>query len=243
MSRVSRRKALAATVLGSFATVGSLALASVDYELEVTRLDVGLGGRLAFLPDVHYHSRGEAHVESALRALEGLDPDAVVIAGDLVDEETKDMEGLDSVLGRMEARVKLAVLGNHEYWSGRASATVRALRRWRFEVLTDRFAETPLGKVFGYDWREDRRYARVSTDGLVLAHDPNAADSVAGGALVLAGHTHGGLVIGGLTVLTNSRYNRGLYELRGARLYVSRGIGQMLHQVRVNSRPELLIVD
>ncbi|MCS6788924.1 MAG: metallophosphoesterase [Aigarchaeota archaeon] len=243
MPGVSRRKALAATLFGSLAAVGSIALGSIDYGLEVTKLEVGLGGRVAFLPDVHYHFRGEAHVDGALKALERLDPDAVVIAGDLVDEETKDMEGLDSVLRRTEARVKLAVLGNHEYWSGRASETANALRRWGFEVLVDRFAETPFGRVFGYDWREDRRYARVVTDGLVLAHDPNVADSVSGGAFVLAGHTHGGLVVGGLTLLTNSRYNRGLYELRGARLYVSRGIGQMFHQVRVNSRPELLIVD
>lgn len=43
MPGVSRRKALAATLFGSLAAVGSIALGSIDYGLEVTKLEVGLG--------------------------------------------------------------------------------------------------------------------------------------------------------------------------------------------------------
>jgi len=77
----------------------------------------------------------------------------------------------------------------------------------------------------------------------VIVHDPNAADHVSGSAFVLAGHTHGGITLSGLVLHTNSRYSRGLYRtVGGAELYVSRGLGQMPHQVRVGSPPELVVV-
>ena len=80
-------------------------------------------------------------------------------------------------------------------------------------------------------------------DGLVIVHDPNAADSVSGRAFVLAGHTHGGIVLGGFVLYSNSRYSRGLYRaVGGAELYVSRGLGQMPQQVRIGSPPELVVV-
>ncbi|MCS7094196.1 MAG: metallophosphoesterase [Thaumarchaeota archaeon] len=244
MKRPSRRKLILASILGSVSFAGSLfSTASINYELEVTRLDAGLGRRIAFMPDIHYHALGEEHVERALKALEGLDPEAVVIGGDLVDEETRDINGLDNLLKEIDSSERIAVLGNHEYWSGLVEVAVNALRRQGFDVLMDEFLNTSFGRVFGYDWREERVYPEISFDGLVFTHDPNAADSVRGRTLVIAGHTHGGLVIGGLTVLTNSKYNRGHYALKGSRLYVSRGLGQMLHQVRINSRPELVIIE
>ena len=80
-------------------------------------------------------------------------------------------------------------------------------------------------------------------EGLVIVHDPNAADHVSGRAFVLAGHTHGGIVLGGFVLYSNSRYSRGLYRAAaGAELYVSRGLGQMPQQVRVGSPPELVVV-
>ncbi|MCS7118022.1 MAG: metallophosphoesterase [Thaumarchaeota archaeon] len=244
MTYPARRKLIVASAVGSIAlAAGTLSVTSINYELVVTRLDLGLGRRIAFLPDVHYHRPGEAHVERALRELQSLKPDAVVIGGDLVDEETRDIDGLHDVLSRIDSREKLAVLGNHEYWSGKVENAVGALMRHGFRVISNGYAETSFGRVFGYDWQEDRKYPRISFDGLVFAHDPNAADSVVGRALVIAGHTHGGLTIGGITVISNSKYNRGLYDLGGPKLYVSRGIGQMLHQIRINSSPELLIIE
>ncbi|MDJ0274897.1 MAG: metallophosphoesterase [Nitrososphaerota archaeon] len=240
--RLGRRSFLAGSVIAIASFAGVLST-QLTYELQITRLRVDLGGRLAFVPDLHYHRPSEGHVRNLLEALDREDPDAVVLAGDVVDEETSDVESLGSVLSRIESDLKLAVLGNHDYWSGKAGEVASMLRGHGFRVLLDDLVETPIGKVYGFDWREDRRYRPVMVDGIVIAHDPNAADSVSGNALVLAGHTHGGFSIGGLTLYSNSRYSRGLYELGSVRLYVSRGVGQMTHQIRINSPPELLIVE
>ncbi|MCS7146212.1 MAG: metallophosphoesterase [Nitrososphaerota archaeon] len=244
MRRISRRGFIELSLLGVTTTITTSLAAPFNYKLEVTKLEAGLGGRLAFLPDLHYHKRGEAHVEAALYAVLKLEPDVMVFGGDLVDEETVDFDGLDLLLRELEAKRGIAVMGNHEYWSGYVARAVSALKRSGFEVLFNEHAETPLGRLFGYDWRESRVYDAVSFDGIVVSHDPHAADSVNGEALVLAGHTHGGLVLSGLTLYSNSRYTRGLFTLKGgAVLYVSRGLGQMSLTPRINARPELLVLD
>ncbi len=210
--------------------------------IDVTEIELGLGRVLAFVPDLHVHYDGEPHVRAALEAIESVEPDVLVIGGDVVDELTMGLGPVERLLRRLDVPKTLAVLGNHEYWSGLAAEVVRTLRRNGCEVLLDR--STRIGETYllGLDWRETRSYGSVRFDGLVIVHDPNAADSVSGRAFVLAGHTHGGIALGGLVLYTNSRYNRGRYRAEaGAEVYVSRGLGQMPQQVRIGSPPELVV--
>ncbi|MEM0381287.1 MAG: metallophosphoesterase [Nitrososphaerota archaeon] len=231
-------------LLGVSAAATASTVATLDNRVEITRIDAGLGARLAFLPDIHYHDLGERHVEMALDAVAEADPDIVVLGGDLVDEETRDFDGLERLLKEVSRGENIAVLGNHEWWSGYSGRAATLLRRNGFKLLSNEYGETSIGGIYGYDWGENRAYHAIKFNGLVISHDPNAADSVSGGALVLAGHTHGGFNLLGLTIYSNSRYTRGLYSLRGGvRLYVSRGLGQMFLQPRIHSKPELLVID
>ena len=211
--------------------------------IDVTEIDLGLGRVLAFAPDLHVHYQGEPHVDAAIRAIESVDPDVLVLGGDLVDELTVNLGSVERLVRELDVRRTLAVLGNHEYWSGLAADVVGVLRRNGCDVLIDRSTRIGETNLLGLDWRETRRYGEVRFEGLVVVHDPNAADSVSGRAFVLAGHTHGGIVLGGLVLYSNSRYSRGLYRaVGGAELYVSRGLGQMPQQVRIGSPPELVVV-
>lgn len=245
MPRLSRRGFIGVTLLGIAAgATASSATPLNKEELEITRLELGLGVRLAFAPDIHYHLSGEKHVESAIDALKRADPDIIVLGGDLVDEETSDFDGFERLLSEIASSESIAVLGNHEYWSGYADRATAMLKKNGYKVLFNQFTETSIGRIYGYDWSENRAYPRIEFNGLVVSHDPNAADSVEGDSLILAGHTHGGINIFGMTVYSNSKYSRGTYHLpSGAQLYVSRGIGQMRLQPRINSRPELLLID
>ena len=212
-------------------------------KVDVTEIDLGLGRVLAFAPDLHVHYQGEPHVDAAIRAIESVDPDVLVIGGDLVDELTVNLGSVERLLRDLDVKKVLAVLGNHEYWSGLVADVVKVLRRNGCDVLIDRSTRIGETNLLGLDWRETRRYGEVRFEGLVIVHDPNAADSVSGRAFVLAGHTHGGIVLGGFVLHSNSRYSRGLYRaVGGAELYVSRGLGQMPQQVRVGSPPELVVV-
>jgi predicted MPP superfamily phosphohydrolase len=82
-----------------------------------------------------------------------------------------------------------------------------------------------------------------------LVHAPSYFDRVAGYAdLVLAGHCHGGQIrLPGLPPLYLpagcGKYVEGWYEKNGSRLYVTRGLGNTILDMRLFSRPEIAIFD
>jgi len=209
--------------------------------LTISHLDVGLGARVVFLPDLHLHNLGR-YEESVVEKVNGLFPDVVVLGGDMVDELTRDIGVLERFAGMVQAAEKFYVLGNHDYWSGYAGRVREILDSMGYVELAGYMPSNILGRVYGFDWNDDRTYPRVRLEGLVVSHDPNAADFSEGPYLMLAGHTHGGLYLGRYAVYSNSRYARGLYSLpEGGSLYVSRGLGQML-PIRLFSPPEILLI-
>lgn len=67
--------------------------------------------------------------------------------------------------------------------------------------------------------------------------------------LILSGHAHGGQVrlpfIGGLVAPDQGlfpKYSQGLYERKNTKMVVSRGLGNSIIPLRVNNRPELVII-
>ena len=209
--------------------------------IEVSRLDMNIGRKIVFLTDLHINALGGV-VEDSIRIVNEEAPDIIMLGGDTVDEYTTDMKTVSRYLSALEAQEKFAVMGNHEYWSGKAEELAKILKNLEFNILYDSTALSLAGKVYGLDWREDRKYPHIETEGIVLVHDPNAAVSISGRAVILSGHTHGGIVIAGME-LSNSIYSRGLYKLNErTTLYVSRGVGQMFPW-RLTAPLELVIVE
>jgi predicted MPP superfamily phosphohydrolase len=209
--------------------------------IEVTKLDMGIGRKIAFLTDLHINVLGNM-VEDAVRIVNREEPDIIILGGDTIDEWTLDIKSASKSLSRLEAQEKFAVMGNHEYWSGKAKEFASLLKEQDFKILYDSSVQSKAGKVYGLDWKEDRKYPQINVEGIVIVHDPNAALSVSGNALILAGHTHGGLTLFGLKY-SNSIFTRGLYRINeDCTLYVSRGLGQMLPW-RLSSPLELVIIE
>ena len=162
-------------------------------------------------------------------------PDLVVLTGDFVCHSQLYLEQLVEVVGGFRAPT-IAVLGNHDYWSG-ADEVERALRRAGAEVLKNRHTVLTLGRnherlqVLGLDdaytghARRDEAVKGLRRDipTLGLSHIAEEADGLwrHGVPLVLAGHTHGGQVtLARLHELTlgkigGHRYVHGLYGSRG----------------------------
>jgi len=241
VKKLSRRSFIAG------ALSGALAFTAYSYmetaRVLMTRLVLGLNAKIAFLVDTHTHLFGSVE-EQVLKLLEEEKPDIILHGGDIIDEFTQSLDPLERYLSSMEAEEKYAVLGNHDYWCRRSAEVIEVLKRCGFKLLVDEVAESRVGKILGVDWRDDRRYKLNSDAKIILAHDPNAALGINGTAarLILAGHTHGGIVLGGLTIFSNSAYVRGLYDLGEAVLYVSRGLGEMI-PLRPTSPLELVIIE
>jgi predicted MPP superfamily phosphohydrolase len=237
--RISRRAFLAGVVAGAAAAIYS----SVEaHRIIVTKLRLGLGVKAAFLVDTHTHGMGPVE-KWVLEILRKEEPRIILHGGDVIDELTGPLDQVKLYLLSMEAEEKYAVLGNHDYWCGRAGELMRVLEECGFKVLRDEVLESGIGRILGVDWRDDRRYASGGHRAdIILAHDPNVALYDHSAEVILAGHTHGGIMLGPFTILTNSAYTRGLYDLGDTVLYVSRGLGSMI-PLRATSPLELVIVE
>jgi predicted MPP superfamily phosphohydrolase len=86
---------------------------------------------------------------------------------------------------------------------------------------------------------------------ILLSHRPELFDVYAANNidLVLSGHAHGGQFrlpfIGGLVAPNQGlfpKYSEGVYEKNQTKMIVSRGLGNSIIPVRINNRPELVVI-
>ncbi len=223
---------------------------------------------VAFLSDLHVgapHWDLEA-VAALVERINAARPDLILLGGDFVHKGLRvpppvPMSEIAPVLGRLQAPLGvIAVLGNHDWWwdgeEVRAALDgqgIRVLenqglllekdgRRLWLAGLADDSTRRPwwAGAVAG-------RPQRVPV--LALAHDPGSWPEVPDEAiLTLAGHTHGGQVylpFFGAPVVpgrSDRRLAYGLAEQAGRRLYVTSGIGTSILGIRLNMRPEWVLL-
>ena len=188
--------------------------------------------RVAHLSDLHLgRFTPLVRLEAAILAVREAKPDLTVLTGDYLNRSLHDAPELSAKLARLP-RPCLAVLGNHDHWSGGVGVR-KALLRAGVVVLSNRslrvrgqgFELTVVGIDDAYTAHHRIRAAFAGIarprDGLVITHHPGIAVALArlGGRLILCGHTHGERAVHG-------RFLRGFYELaQGVRLYVNPGVG------------------
>ncbi len=216
--------------------------------------------RVAHLTDLHVGRVTPMMIQyKAAELANQADADLVVITGDFVCHSQAYVDQLADVVSRIDAPV-IAVLGNHDYWSG-AGEVERALKRGGAEVLKNQWTTFSVrdqslqvvGLDDAYTGHADRREAtkglsdKVATLG--LSHIGEEADALwaAGVPLVLSGHTHAGQVtlanVNEFSVgkIAGHRYVHGLYGARDERdpkgaVYVGAGVGAAVIPLRVGDR-------
>lgn len=189
--------------------------------------------RIAHLTDLHVGRVTPYAVQrEAVTLTNEEEPDLVVITGDFVCHSQLYLDQLAEVIHGFHAPV-VAVLGNHDYWSG-AEEVARTLARAGAEVLRNRNTTITLrherlqlvGLDDAYTGHASRDEAvkglRADLPALALSHIAEEADALwhHGIPLVLSGHTHGGqvtlarlheLAVG---MIGGHRYVHGLYGNR-----------------------------
>jgi hypothetical protein len=189
--------------------------------------------RIAHLTDLHVGRITPFAVQRAAVEMTNAErPDLVVLTGDFVCHTQLWLDQLVEVVRGFEAPT-IAVLGNHDHWSG-ADEVAAALRRGGVEVLRNRHTTVTLGherlQVVGLDdaytgharMEEAVKGLRPDLPTLGLSHIAEEADGLwrHGVPLVLAGHTHGGQVTLArlhelsLGKIGGHRYLHGLYGSR-----------------------------
>jgi uncharacterized protein len=211
--------------------------------------------KIVHLTDVHIGTLiGREFAETLVRRVNALEPDAIVITGDLVDGRLSELQQHIEPLGKLRARQGVyCVTGNHEYYWN-ASAWVDHIQSLGIRVLrNERVTLAGAVELAGTDdstANEDVTRATAGRDPalplVLLAHHPRTVTRAiaAGVDLQLSGHTHGGqlLPFGWLARLWDPKV-AGLGRFAGTWLYVSHGTGYWGPPVRVGTRCEIAAID
>ena len=265
--RISRRALLG----GGAVLVGAGVLDSILIEpdwLEVSHHRVhsdsiwpGVDGlRIAQITDVHMGKIGKVQ-EAVIQAVQAIQPQIVVITGDMVDSHEKlgILTEMTSELAARGAKV-LATFGNWEYWARISPEDLsEAYARAGAKLLVDQnvvtqgiaIAGTRDGLTNAIDWKAAIADMQTTEPTVMLTHSPFVLDKTPAYMprfdLTLAGHTHGGQVVvpgwAPFLPVGSGRFVAGPYETHVGPAYVSRGIGTTYVPARMMCRPELAVFE
>ena len=227
------------------------------------------GFKIVQISDLHNAEFGTDN-QKLIDILKSEAPDAIVITGDLIDARRTNTEIAESFARRcMEIADCYYVPGNHEarlgdtydaFESALIADGVNVLRNGSVRIRKEMDAIRIIGvddpafaKASDAITNLDAALEALSSDDftILLAHRPELIDEYSkwGIDLVLSGHAHGGQIrlpgIGGLYAPGQGffpRYTSGNYTVGDTEMIVSRGIGNSAFPLRVNDRPEVVIV-
>lgn len=228
------------------------------------------GFKIAHVSDLHNAVFGRKN-EKLLSLIRAAKPDIIAITGDLIDSRHTDIDSaLAFVAAAAEIAPVYYVTGNHESRLDFDEIEPRLIAAGA-RVLRNEAEDIGRGgeriRLAGIDdpsfirtggTAEERAAAELEQLGdgggtftVLLAHRPELVEVYAeyGAGLVLSGHAHGGQVrlplLGGLYAPGQGllpEYDSGLYSLGETQMVVSRGLGNSVAPLRVNNRPELVVV-
>ncbi len=227
------------------------------------------GFKIAQISDLHNAEFGTDN-QKLIDILKSEAPDAIVITGDLIDARRTNTEIAESFARRcMEIADCYYVPGNHEarlgdtydaFESALIADGMNVLRNGSVRIRKEMDAIRIIGvddpafaKASDAITNLDAALEALSSDDftILLAHRPELIDEYSkwGIDLVLSSHAHGGQIrlpgIGGLYAPGQGffpRYTSGNYTVGDTEMIVSRGIGNSAFPLRVNDRPEVVIV-
>ena len=256
----------AAAVTAAGLAWGNTSITTTEYTITSPALPKGFHGlRIAQVSDLHNDLFGMDQCR-LIRSLRAARPHIIAITGDLLDARRTNIPRALEAARLMQAVAPcFYVKGNHEARTPDYPLLEEGLRKLGVTVLrnerrtlrcgNDRITLLGMDCPYGdedypfylYDLAEESEGFK-----LLLSHHPeqfhNYAD--AGIHLSLCGHTHGGQLrlpkIGGVIAPHQGffpKYDAGLYELEGCKMIISRGLGNSLFPLRINNRPELVVVE
>jgi uncharacterized protein len=203
---------------------------------------------------------GKSRFDKIVSMINGLNPDIVLLPGDIVDEDLKPVinENLGESLRSIKTKYGVfAVTGNHEYIGGAENAvkylSENGVRFLRDEAIVINHTAYLVGREdrsasqFGGKRRKPLAEIMTGVDleypVIMMDHQPFGLKDArnAGIDLQLSGHTHDGQ-IWPLNYITDAVYEKswGYLEFDSTHIYISNGVGTWGPPVRVGNRPEII---
>jgi predicted MPP superfamily phosphohydrolase len=221
------------------------------------------GFRIVQITDIHAGLTVQRDwVETIVQEVQKLTPDLIAFTGDLVDGSVPHLRDDVAPFAELQAPYgKFFVTGNHEYYSG-VEPWVEEVRRLGYDVLNNEHrivqrngssfvlagVTDHSGGQFLASHRSDPIAAAQGAPAdmvkILMAHQPRAlypAEPV-GYDLIISGHTHGGQFFPWNFLATIGQpFIKGLHNVNGTWLYVSKGTGYWGPPVRLGARSEITV--
>ncbi len=260
--RQSLKKLLDIGLLGVFFT----SMAKGFYNstnLVITRRSVKLKNlkeacHLVMISDVHIGAYlKKDYLQKIVDRINALDPDIVVIVGDLADLKAqlvqKDLTPLKSIQSKYGV---YCVLGNHEYYHG-VDALVKVFQKNHLRVLQNESVQVAglnlmgVNDLIGYrfkrfepDFKTIFTQANPNLPSVLLSHQPKSLTHLEQKPdLLLCGHTHAGQIFPfSLLVWLDQKYIYGHYHLKDCQMIVSSGCGFWGPPVRIFTKSEIVSI-
>lgn len=231
---------------------------NVDIKIATLKQDL----KIAMLTDIHLGKNlHEDFLKKLIFKVNEQKPDMVVIVGDLVDTNPKDLKSYISRLNDLKSHYgTFYALGNHEYYHGINEVLNLLKTQTNMKILVNKNLDlgfiniAGLGDLAGLQkglFAPD--LARVKVDlntskpSILLTHQPKTAGlyDLSDFDLILSGHTHGGQIFPFMfLVKLQQGFLHGLYDLGDkTRLYVSSGAGFWGPSLRVFAPNEIVILN
>lgn len=253
--------------LSGIGTANALSAVSVRTQpIKLRRFPPALSGfRIAQLTDLHIGpTLGREWLTAIVEQVNALNPDLVVITGDLVDGSVEALRDHVAPLSGLRSKHgTFFVTGNHEYYSG-ADEWIEELTRLGIRVLrnervsigdgdhgfdlagVDDYSAKGFGGGHGADLARALQDREPARELVLLAHQPKQIHEAArmDVGLQLSGHTHGGQLFPWMfLVMLDQPYIAGLSLHQNTQIYVSRGTGYWGPPMRVGAPSEIALLE
>lgn len=216
------------------------------------------GFKIVHLSDMHLGLiPKEKWLEKVVERVNSLEPDIIVITGDLIDSDINGIERISKLLKRMNSRYGVfAVAGNHEVYAGidkfhkiASEAGFKVIKNEKILVNEDLeilgINDDSTKMFLKEDYNPEKLFENINPQRftIFLSHKPRYFESAvsAGVDLQLSGHTHAGQIPPmDLIIFLTFKYPYGLYRLRDSFLYTTSGTGVWGPPMRLTSSSEIV---
>ena len=217
--------------------------------------------KVVLLADLHIDTDvPPTYVTNLVNRVNALKPDAVVIAGDVVDNRPIKLRKQISELGKLEPKGNVYfVLGNHEFYFGALEWGVE-LAKLGFQFLNNygmRLNDTGIyiAGIPDINSIQNTRMkininsaiANANEDDyrIMLSHTPKITEDMNKDNidLILSGHTHGGQMFPFHYLVKQANEGRiaGFYDVEGIKMYITRGTRYWGPPMRILAPSEITI--
>lgn len=230
-------------------------------ELNISSPKILKPAKIVLLSDLHINrTSSRKRLEKIIDRVNGLKPDVVVLAGDIIDDRLINIHSKLNVLKKIKASEGVySVLGNHDLWAGIPAWFMKFGKLGLHPLINkgerlDKYgifiAGVPdawiamFSQIFQYNFKSALRGSQENDYKILLSHSPKINLQGNKFDLQLSGHTHGGQIFPfHILAKHNNKYLAGHYKDGDMDIYVSRGTGYWGPAMRILAPSEITLIN